>query len=209
MPPNRSMVLVTLMIGTSMAAIDSSIVNVSLPIIQREFNVQLDAIALVVTVYMITYSLFIPLTNWLKNRIGYYNLYMTSISLFVAGSLLCSLADSLTFLILARAVQAIGGGAIAPTSLAILSETFPKEERGSAVGWWGIGNVMGPALGPTLGGILTQYLGWQSIFYVNVPVGLVTIWMAARNLRFLKQLPITQPPRDLKGFQERILTKVT
>ncbi|WP_127131728.1 MDR family MFS transporter [Pseudoflavitalea rhizosphaerae] len=200
MPPKRSLVLITLMIGTSMAAIDSSIVNVSLPVIQREFNVQLDAIALVVTVYMITYSLFIPLTNWLKNRIGYYNLYMTSISLFVAGSLLCSLADSLTFLILARAVQAIGGGAIAPTSLAILSETFPKEERGSAVGWWGIGNVMGPALGPTLGGILTQYLGWQSIFYVNVPVGIITIWMAARNLQFLKQIPITKPPLDLKGY---------
>lgn len=200
MPTNRSLVLVTLMIGTSMAAIDSSIVNVSLPVIQREFDVQLDAVALVVTAYMITYSLFIPLTNWLKNRIGYYNLYMFSIILFVTGSLLCSLADSLTFLVLARVVQAVGGGAIAPTSLAILSETFPKEERGSAVGWWGIGNVMGPALGPTLGGILTQYLGWQSIFYVNVPIGIITIWMATRNLKFLKQLPITKPPLDFKGY---------
>jgi MFS transporter, DHA2 family, multidrug resistance protein len=200
MAPNRSLVLVTLMIGTSMAAIDSSIVNVSLPIIQKEFDVKLDAIALVVTVYMITYSLFIPLTNWLKNRIGYYKLYMGSIVLFVTGSLLCSLADSLSFLVLARMVQAIGGGAIAPTSLAILSETFPKEERGSAVGWWGIGNVMGPALGPTLGGILTQYLGWQSIFYVNVPVGIITIWMAATHLRFLKKIPITKPPLDTKGY---------
>lgn len=200
MVPNRSLVLVTLMIGTSMAAIDSSIVNVSLPIIQKEFDVKLDAIALVVTVYMITYSLFIPLTNWLKNRIGYFNLYMASIIIFVTGSLLCSLADSLTFLVLARMVQAIGGGAIAPTSLAILSETFPKEERGSAVGWWGIGNVMGPALGPTLGGILTQYLGWQSIFYVNVPVGIITIWMATTHLRFLKQIPVTKPPLDTKGY---------
>lgn len=200
MPANRSLVLVTLMIGTSMAAIDSSIVNVSLPVIQREFDVQLDAVALVVTAYMITYSLFIPLTNWLKNRIGYYHLYMFSIILFVTGSLLCSLADSLTFLVLARVVQAVGGGAIAPTSLAILSETFPKEERGSAVGWWGIGNVMGPALGPTLGGILTQYLGWQSIFYVNVPVGIITIWMATRNLKFLKQIPVTKPPLDFKGY---------
>lgn len=200
MPTNRSLVLVTLMIGTSMAAIDSSIVNVSLPVIQREFDVQLDAVALVVTVYMITYSLFIPLINWLKSHIGYYNLYMASIVFFVTGSLLCSLADNLTFLVLARMVQAIGGGAIAPTSLAILSETFPKEERGSAVGWWGIGNVMGPALGPTLGGILTQYLGWESIFYVNVPIGIVTIWMATIHLRFLKQLPITKPPLDVKGY---------
>ncbi|MGN6437593.1 MAG: MDR family MFS transporter [Agriterribacter sp.] len=200
MSPNRSLVLVTLMIGTSMAAIDSSIVNVSLPVIQREFDVQLDAVALVVTAYMITYSLFIPLTNWLKNRIGYYNLYMSSIVFFVAGSLLCSLANSLTFLVLARMVQAIGGGAIAPTSLAILSETFPKEKRGSAIGWWGIGNVMGPALGPTLGGILTEYLGWESIFYVNVPIGIITIAMAATHLSFLKKLPVSKPPLDVKGY---------
>ncbi|WP_275826251.1 MDR family MFS transporter [Paraflavitalea sp. CAU 1676] len=194
------MVLVTLMIGTSMAAIDSSIVNVSLPVIQREFGVQLDAVALVVTTYMITYSLFIPLTSWLKNRIGYYKLYMFSIALFTIGSLLCSLADSLTFLILARVVQAIGGGSIAPTSLAILSETFPKEKRGSAIGWWGIGNVMGPALGPTLGGILTEYLGWESIFYVNIPIGIITIGMGMRHLRFLKELPLSRPPFDSKGY---------
>lgn len=200
MVPNRSMLLVTLMIGTSMAAIDSSIVNVSLPVIQREFGVQLDAVALVVTTYMITYSLFIPLTSWLKNRIGYYKLYLFSISLFVVGSLLCSLSDSLTFLILARVVQAMGGGAIAPTSLAVLGETFPKEKRGSAIGWWGIGNVMGPALGPTLGGILTQYLGWESIFYVNIPIGLITLGMAMRHLAFLKLLPLSRPPFDVKGY---------
>ncbi|WP_276482568.1 MDR family MFS transporter [Paraflavitalea pollutisoli] len=198
--PNRSLVLVTLMIGTSMAAIDSSIVNVSLPVIQRQFDVQLDAVALVVTTYMITYTLFIPLTSWLKNRIGYYKLYMGSIALFTIGSGLCSLADSLTFLILARVVQAIGGGAIAPTSLAILSETFPKEKRGSAIGWWGIGNVMGPALGPTLGGILTQYLGWESIFYVNLPIGILTIAMAIKHLRFLKSMPVFKPPFDIRGY---------
>lgn len=198
--PNRTLVLVTLMIGTSMAAIDSSIVNVSLPVIQREFNVRLDAVALVVTTYMITYSLFIPLTSWLKNRFGYFKLYLFSITLFTLGSLLCSLADSLTFLILARVVQAIGGGAIAPTSLAILSETFPKDKRGSAIGWWGIGNVMGPALGPTLGGILTQYLGWESIFYVNIPIGLLTIAMAVRHLSFLRALPVSKPRFDIRGY---------
>lgn len=188
------------MIGTSMAAIDSSIVNVSLPVIQKEFDVQLDAVALVVTVYMITYCLFIPLTNWLKNRIGYYNLYVGSIIFFVLGSMFCSLATDLSFLIIARMIQAIGGGAIAPTSLAILSETFPKEERGSAIGWWGIGNVMGPALGPTLGGILTQYFGWQSIFYVNIPIGIVAIFMIIRHLKFLKYLPHSKPPLDFRGY---------
>jgi len=197
---NRKLVLVTLMIGTSMAAIDSSIVNVSLPVIQEEFGVQLDAVALVVTTYMITYSLFIPLTNWLKNRIGYYRLYMGSILIFVLGSLLCSLAGELSFLVLARVIQAVGGGAIAPTSLAILSESFPKEERGSAIGWWGIGNVMGPALGPTLGGVLTQYLGWESIFYVNLPIGMVTLLMARKHLAFLKSIPVSKPPFDIRGY---------
>ena len=197
---NRNRVLITLMIGTSMAAIDSSIVNVSLPVIQKEFGVQLDSVALVVTAYMITYSLFIPLTNWLKCRVGYYNLYLGSVVLFVAGSLLCSLSTSLPFLVGARVVQAIGGGSIAPASLAILSETFPKEKRGTAIGWWGIGNVMGPALGPTLGGFLTQYLGWESIFYVNLPIGLLTIGMAIPNLGFLKKMPLSKPSLDISGY---------
>lgn len=200
MATNRSLVLVTLMIGTSMAAIDSSIVNVSLPVIQREFDVPMDAVALIVTSYMITYSLFIPLTSWLKNRIGYYRLYIASILIFAVGSLLCSVSTNLTFLVLSRVIQAVGGGSIAPVSLAILSETFPKEKRGSAIGWWGIGNVMGPAIGPTLGGVLTEYLGWESIFYVNVPIGVITIFMAQRYLRFLKKLPVTKPPFDVKGY---------
>jgi DHA2 family multidrug resistance protein len=200
MPRNKSWILVTLMIGTSMAAIDSSIVNVSLPNIQRQFGVELDDVSLVVTAYMVTFLLFIPLTNWLKSRIGYFNLYIGSIILFTIGSLLCSLSGSLTMLVAARVVQAIGGGAIAPTSLAILSETYAKEERGSAIGWWGIGNVMGPALGPTLGGTLTQYLGWESIFYVNVPVGIVAVMMAFKHLAFLKSRPRSNPPFDTKGY---------
>lgn len=197
---NKSQVMLTLMIGTSMAAIDSSIVNVSLPVIQREFQVEIDDVSLVITSYMVTFLLFIPLTNWLKNRVGYYHLYMSSIIVFVLGSLLCSLASSLPMLVSARIVQAIGGGSIAPISLAILSESFPKEERGSAIGWWGIGNVMGPALGPTLGGILTEYLGWESIFYVNIPIGIIAILMNIRYLGFLKVRSRSNPPFDLKGY---------
>ncbi|MBW8687867.1 DHA2 family efflux MFS transporter permease subunit [Chitinophaga rhizophila] len=193
-------VLITLMIGTSMAAIDSSIVNVSLPVIQRQFDVDIDEVSLVITSYMITFLLFIPLTNWLKNRIGYYHLYMTSIAVFVLGSLLCSISGSIQMLVLSRIVQAVGGGSIAPTSLAILSESFPKKERGSAIGWWGIGNVMGPALGPTLGGVLTEYLGWQAIFYVNIPIGIVAVLMNMRYLGFLKARKRCNPPFDFKGY---------
>lgn len=197
---NKTQILVTLMIGTSMAAIDSSIVNVSLPVIQREFQVQVDDVSLIITSYMITFLLFIPLTNWLKNRVGYYWLYMGSIILFTLGSLLCSISTSLPILVSSRIIQAIGGGAITPTSLGILSENYPPEERGSAIGWWGIGNVMGPALGPTLGGILTEYLGWESIFYVNVPIGILAVLLNMRYLSFLKKQPVTNPPFDIRGY---------
>lgn len=188
------------MLGTSMAAIDSSIVNVSLPVIRKEFNVGIPNIEWVVTAYMISFCLFIPMTNWLKKRIGYFNLFLGSIILFTAGSLLCSLSHSLEMLVAARVVQAIGGGVISPVSLAILSESYPAEKRGSAIGWWGIGNVMGPALGPTLGGVLTHYFGWQSIFWVNIPIGILVIILTLRYLKFLKLQPNSKPSFDVGGY---------
>src|SRR5580700_2492332 len=115
-----TLVLVTLMMGTSMAAIDSSIVNVSLPVIRHQFNVDLDEIEWVITAYMISFTLFIPLITWLKTRVGY--LYLGSVAVFTIGSLLCSLSHNLTLLVAARVIQATGGGALTPTSLAILSE---------------------------------------------------------------------------------------
>jgi MFS transporter, DHA2 family, multidrug resistance protein len=197
---NPTLVLITLMMGTSMAAIDSSIVNVSLPVIRHQFNVDLDEVEWIITAYMISFTLFIPLITWLKNRIGYFHLYSISVAVFTAGSLLCSLSHSLPLLVIARVIQASGGGAITPTSLAILSESFPPEKRGSAIGWWGLGNVMGPALGPTLGGVLTHYFGWESVFYVNIPIGIATILMTYRYLSFLRDKPRSKPAFDIRGF---------
>lgn len=193
-------ILITLMLGTMMAAIDSSIVNVSLPVISAQFNESIANIEWVVTAYMICFCLFIPLTSWLKLRIGYYNLFFFSVIMFTIGSLLCSLSESLPMLVAARVVQATGGGLISPVSLAILSENYPPEKKGSAIGWWGIGNVMGPALGPTLGGLLTNYLGWQSIFYINIPLGILTILMTMRYLGFLKKQPKLNTKFDLPGY---------
>ncbi len=188
------------MLGTFMAAIDSSIVNVSMPVIRKEFGTSLSGVEWVITGYMIAFTLFIPLTSWLKKRIGYFNLYIGSVAIFTLGSLLCSMSQSLEFLIISRIIQAIGGGAISPTSLAILSENYAPEKRGNAIGWWGIGNVMGPALGPTLGGVLTHYFGWQSIFYVNIPVGILTILLTLHYLSFLKQQPLFKPRFDITGY---------
>ncbi|HXB92909.1 MAG TPA: MFS transporter, partial [Puia sp.] len=130
---NPTLVLITLMLGTSMAAIDSSIVNVSLPVIRNQFGAEVDQVEWVITAYMISFSLFIPLISWLKNRIGYFHLYIAAVTVFTIGSLLCSMSDNLTMLVIARVIQASGGGAISPTSLAILSDSFPKEKRGSAI----------------------------------------------------------------------------
>lgn len=200
MNKNASLILLTLMLGTSMAAIDSSIVNVSLPVIRQQFHADVDEVEWVITAYMIAFCLFIPLISWLKIRVGYFYLFIGSVAVFTLGSLLCSLSPSLTFLVGARVIQAIGGGAISPTSLAILSESFPPEKRGSAVGWWGIGNVMGPALGPTLGGVLTHYFGWQSVFYVNIPLGVLTVMLTFRYLSFLRAQPVTRQPFNVRGF---------
>ncbi|PZP41268.1 MAG: MFS transporter, partial [Pseudopedobacter saltans] len=197
---HKSLILLTLMLGTSMATIDSSIVSVSLPVIQKKFDTNLHSVEWVTTAYMVSFSLFIPLTNWLKNRIGYFNLFISSVIIFTIGSLLCSTAQSLPMLIAARVLQASGGGAISPTSLAILSDSFPKEERGTAIGWWGIGNVMGPAIGPTLGGILTHYFGWESIFFVNIPIGIATILLSLKYLTYLKKQPKEKEHFDTNGF---------
>jgi DHA2 family multidrug resistance protein len=195
-----TLVLITLMLGTSMAALDSSIVNVSLPVIRHQFNVNVDEIEWVITAYMISFTLFIPLITWMKNKVGYFYLYIGSVAVFTIGSLLCSLSHQLVFLVVARVIQASGGGAITPTSLAILSESFPPEKRGSVIGWWGLGNVMGPALGPTLGGVLTHYFGWESVFYVNIPIGIATILMTYRYLTFLRDRSWTPTSFDFRGF---------
>src|SRR5580658_4753711 len=195
-----TLVLVTLMMGTSMAAIDSSIVNVSLPVIRHQFNVNLDEVEWVITGYMISFTLFISLITWLKNKVGYFYLYIGSVAVFTIGSLLCSLSHDLIPLVAARVIQAMGGGAVTPTSLAILSESYPEEKRGSVIGWWGLGNVIGPAIGPTLGGVLTQYFGWESVFYVNIPIGIATIIMSYRYLNFLRDRSWTPTTFNFRGF---------
>ncbi|MBN9297206.1 MAG: multidrug efflux MFS transporter [Filimonas sp.] len=197
---NRSNIIFPLVLGTLMAGLDSSIVNVSLPIMRTQFNAGLDDIQWVITAYMISFCVFMPLTSWLKKRIGYFDLYIGSLTIFTIGSLLCGLAPSLPLLIGARVIQAIGGGAITPTAMAILSDTFPKKKLGSVMGWWSLGTVLGPAIGPTLGGILTQYFGWPTIFYINVPIGIFAIWLAASSLSFLRNQPIEKPRFDTRGF---------
>ena len=192
-------VLVIVMIGTLMSALDTSIVNVSLPAIMADFGVGVDDIEWVVTGYMLSFATLMPLTSWLKERIGTKQLYIWSLVIFTLGSVLCGVAWNLPTLISARVIQALGGGALTPVGMAMISEVFPPEQRGKAIGYWGVGVIMGPAFGPTLGGFLTKTLGWRSIFMVNLPVGVAGVLMAITLLRHEAPQHASKP-FDFWGF---------
>jgi EmrB/QacA subfamily drug resistance transporter len=193
-------VLIIVMIGTLMSALDSSIVNVSIPAIMADFGASLDDIEWVVTSYMLAFAVLMPLTAWLRDRIGHKQLYIASLMIFTAGSVLCGMAWNLPSMIAARVIQAIGGGAITPTGMAMITESFEPHERGKALGFWGMGAVMGPAFGPTVGGYLTKYFGWPSIFLVNLPIGVIGIAMGIKLLRPDRPHATSHKAFDAWGF---------
>ncbi|MCA9641578.1 MAG: DHA2 family efflux MFS transporter permease subunit, partial [Myxococcales bacterium] len=199
-PSYRWKVLGVVMVGTVMSALDASIVNVALPNIMASFGANVDQIEWVVTGYMLGFSTFMPLTAWLRERIGYRSLYMGSLAVFTLGSVLCGLAPNLTTLVIARVIQAFGGGAVTPTGMALIAEVFPPKERGRALGYWGVGVILGPAIGPTLGGYLTEIFGWRSIFNINLPVGMIALAASARVLQREEGGSRQGRPFDLPGF---------
>ncbi len=193
-------VLWIVMIGTLMSALDASIVNVSIPAIMADYGVSLDDIEWVITSYMLAFAALMPLTAWLRDRMGHKQLYIASLAVFTLGSVLCGIAWNLPVMIIARVIQAIGGGAITPTGMAMITETFEPHERGKALGFWGMGAVMGPAFGPTVGGFLTKQFGWPSIFLVNLPIGLIGIFFAIKILKKDVPHPSNHRPFDAAGF---------
>lgn len=197
---NKKVVIIPLMLGTFMAALDNSIVNVSLPIMQKQFKIEVDDIQWVIIAYMLAFCVFMPLTNWLKDKIGLYKMYLVSICVFTGGSLLCGLSPNLQLLLPARIIQALGGGALTPVALAMLSSVFTEEERGKVMGWWGLGVVVGPALGPTLGGVLTEYFGWPYIFFVNIPFGVLSFLLSVKYLKEIGKKTGDAPRFDMSGF---------
>ena len=198
--PHKSGFVAALMLTASMASIDRSIVNVSLPAIREDFQVGINEVEWVVTAYMLSFLLVLPLMNWLKNRVGYYRLTVVCLSIFTIGSVCCSMAPELFWLVLCRTIQAAAGGIMTPMSMAILSEMLPREEKGSAIAWWGIGNVTGLAIGPTLGGALGHYLGWPSVFYINLPLGLIALFLAVRYMAFMKHHAVSVNKFDFTGY---------
>lgn len=170
-------------VGTFMSILDSSIVNVAVPKMMTIFGASTDQIEWVVTGYMLTMSIIIPLTGYLGERFGLKKLYIFALSVFTVGSALCGLASSTETMIAARVVQAIGGGMIMPVGMAMIFQIVPLEKRGLALGVWGIAAMAAPAIGPTLSGYIVQYMDWRLIFTINIPVGIIGVTLAFIILR--------------------------
>jgi EmrB/QacA subfamily drug resistance transporter len=195
----RWAVLGIIMSGTFMAILDSSIVNVVLPHIMSAFGVNRQQIEWVSTSFMISMAVVMPLVAWLVHRFGHKSLYLTSLTLFTIGSALCAFAWNYNVLIISRIIQAVGGGAIQPVGMAIIADLFEPHERGKALGIWGTGVMIGPALGPTLGGYLTDWFNWRTIFSVNIPFGIITV-IAGLILMRKEDRRGAAPKFDIWGF---------
>lgn len=190
--------LAALMIGTFMAVLDATIVNVALAKIMTTFGVDVEKVEWIATAYMLAFAVLLPTSSWIADRFGHKRTYVIALFLFTAGSALCGLAWSENALIAFRIVQAVGAGCIMPVAMTIVSEIFPPEQRGQALGIWGIAGGASATIGPTIGGYLVDYVGWRSIFYVNLPVGIVGMIM---GLVVLRETPKERPGRfDLVGF---------
>jgi DHA2 family multidrug resistance protein len=160
-----------------METVDTSIVNVAIPDMRGNLGATLSEIGWVSTGYTMANVIIIPLTAWLGMRFGRKNYFLFSLISFTAASILCGMADSLPFLIAARIFQGLAGGGLLAKAQSLLFETFPPAEQGIASAVFGLGVIVGPAIGPTLGGLITDKLDWRWIFFINIPIGLLAIWM--------------------------------
>ena len=184
--PNKWVVAGTVLIGTVMAVLDSSIVNVALPDMSGSLGATIEEITWVVTGYILATVIVMPITGMLSARFGRKNFYLAMVVLFTAASMACGLARTMAAMVFFRALQGIGGGALITISQAILRESFPPKEQGLAMGLYGFGVVLAPAIGPTLGGWLTDQYSWPWVFYVNVPIGVINVLMV---MRFIEDPP--------------------
>src|SRR6185437_2526977 len=178
-PAHKWLVALAVMMGTTLEVLDTSIVNVALPHMQGSFSASVDEIAWVLTSYLVANGIMIPMTAWISSRFGRKRYFLTSVFTFVAASALCGAAQSLTQMVWFRLIQGAAGAAMIPSSQAILMETFPPDEQQMAMALWGVGLMVAPILGPTLGGWITDNWNWRWNFYINVPIGFVAFAMVS------------------------------
>src|ERR1700748_3615152 len=184
-------ITITVISAALLELIDTTIVNVSLPVIQGNLGATLEDVAWVVTGYAVANVIVLPMSGWLGSRFGRKQYFITSIIVFTIASFLCGNATSLNELVIFRILQGVAVGGLISTSQAILVETWPREQIGTATALFGLGAVVGPTVGPTIGGYITDHYTWQWIFYVNIPVGTVAAFCAYTF--------INKTPKDAKG----------
>ena len=175
-PFERGMTTVSIMLATIMQALDTTIANVALPHMQGSMAATQDQISWVLTSYIVAAAIMTPPTGFLAARFGRKNLFMVSVIGFTLASMLCGAAVSLPEMVGFRLLQGAFGAGLVPLSQAVLLDTYPKEKHGSAMAMWGMGVMLGPILGPTLGGYLTEFYNWRWVFYINLPIGLMAVF---------------------------------
>ncbi len=192
------MITFSIMAATVMQTLDSTIANVALPHMQGSLSASQDQIAWVLTAYIVAAAIATPLTGWLVDRFGQKRVFMASVLGFTVASALCGLSNTLFQIVVARLLQGVFGAALVPMSQMVLMDINPREKQGSAMAVWGMGVMVGPILGPTLGGWLTDSYDWRWVFFINVPIGALAafgIW------RFIRPNPATRRMQfDAFGF---------
>lgn len=186
---NPWLVAVVVALAAFMEVLDTSIANVALPYMAGNLGASNDQSTWVLTSYLVSNAIILPMTGWLAGAFGRKRFFMSCLSIFTVSSLLCGIAPSLGFLLLFRVMQGAGGGGLQPMAQAILADTFPPEKRGLAFAAYGITAIMAPTIGPTLGGWITFNYSWRWIFFINLPVGIIT-WLLVR--RFVEDPPYLQ-----------------
>ena len=186
---NPWLVAVVVALAAFMEVLDTSIANVALPYMAGNLGASNDQSTWVLTSYLVSNAIILPMTGWLAGALGRKRFFMSCLGIFTLSSLLCGFAPSLGFLLLFRILQGAGGGGLQPMAQAILADTFPPEKRGLAFAAYGITAIMAPTIGPTLGGWITFNYSWRWIFFINIPVGIIT-WLLVR--RFVEDPPYLQ-----------------
>jgi DHA2 family multidrug resistance protein len=191
---NPSLVAITVTLATFMEVLDTSIANVALPHISGSLSAGQDESTWVLTSYLVANAIILPMSGWFSSLVGRKRFYMTCVGLFTISSLLCGLAPSLGWLIVFRILQGLGGGGLQPSEQAILADTFEPKKRGMAFALYGVAVVTAPALGPTLGGWITDNFDWRWIFFINIPVGILSIFLTSQ---------VVEDPPHLKEQQKK------
>src|SRR5271156_1758895 len=172
-PSYRGLITACTVLATLMQALDTTIANVALPYMQGTFGAAPDQITWVLTSYIVAAAIMTAPVGWLAARYGRKNLFVLCLVGFTAASMLCGIAQSLPQMVVFRLLQGMFGAALVPLSQAVMLDIYPPEQRGSAMAIWGVGVMVGPILGPTLGGYLTDVYNWRWVFYINLPFGIL------------------------------------